>query len=66
MQYNTFLAITGVIRETSQTKSYNKLGLESLQFSTRIRILEIRGRSTDFEKGCRSMSAIMVGRRRKC
>ena len=32
VQYNAALAITGVIRGTSQTKLYNKLGLESLKF----------------------------------
>ena len=32
VQYNAALAITGAIRGTSQTKLYNKLGLESLKF----------------------------------
>ena len=32
IQYNAALAITGAIRGTSQTKLYNKLGLESLKF----------------------------------
>ena len=31
VQYNTALVITGVIRETSETILYNKLGLESLR-----------------------------------
>ena len=31
VQYNAALAITGAIRGTSQTKLYNKLGLESLR-----------------------------------
>ena len=31
-QYNAALSITIVIRETSQTKLYNELGLESLKF----------------------------------
>ena len=31
IQYNPALAITGAIRGTSQTKIYNKLGLESLR-----------------------------------
>ena len=32
MQYNAALVITGAIRGASQTKLYNKLGLESLKF----------------------------------
>ena len=32
IQYNAALAITGEIRETSQTKLHNELGLESLKF----------------------------------
>ena len=31
-QYNAALAITGPIRDTSQTKIYKELGLESLKF----------------------------------
>ena len=31
-QYNVALAITGAIRDTSQTKIYKDLGLESLKF----------------------------------
>ena len=31
MQYNAALVITGAIRGASQTKLYNKLGLESLK-----------------------------------
>ena len=31
-QYNAALAITGAIRDTSQTKIYKELGLESLKF----------------------------------
>ena len=32
IQHNAALAITGVIRGTSQTKLYNELGLQSLKF----------------------------------
>ena len=32
VQYNVTLAVTGVIRRTSQSKLYNELGLESLKF----------------------------------
>ena len=33
IQYNAALAITGAIRQTSQTKLYRKLGLESIESS---------------------------------
>ena len=33
-QYNATLVITGAIRETSQTKRYAELGLESLKGSS--------------------------------
>ena len=32
-QYNAAMVITGTIKGTSQIKLYNKLGLESLEFS---------------------------------
>ena len=32
IQYNAALAITGVIKGTSQSKLYNQLGFESLKF----------------------------------
>ena len=41
IQYNAALAITSVIKGTSQIKLYNKLGLESLEFRRWFRKLRL-------------------------